>query len=143
MFYPFLEFKFLKYYLPFGFIGLYRWSIILIRLYISRKYYRPISGEPLLCTTTIVAPVYNEPLQSFEEALQSWIKNNPTEIILVIDQSSTDCIFLASSAIFSNIAEIVRICFPSDSCCFTISTGFSNSSSIFSRIYLGLGVFLG
>jgi hyaluronan synthase len=97
MFYPFLEFKFLKYYLPFGFIGLYRWSIILIRLYISRKYYRPISGEPLLCTTTIVAPVYNEPLQSFEEALQSWIKNNPTEIILVIDQSSTDCIFLAQN----------------------------------------------
>lgn len=90
-------------YVQVGIIGLWRWSIWLIKK-ICAQHYVPIlpkAGSTLQKETTddsgsksisIVTPVYNEVPKIFKAALMSWDKNFPTEIIAVIDKSDSECI---------------------------------------------------
>lgn len=84
--------------IPLGVIGLWRWSVWLLKEIVALQY-RPLKNshrEP----TTIVTPVYNENPQIFQKALNSWKKNNPDEIIAVIDYTDKKCI-----EIFQKFAE--------------------------------------
>ncbi len=79
-------------YVPLSLIGAWRWSFWIVRLTAARLY-RPKqktwpSDRPRP-TVSLVTPVYNEDPVVFEQAIQSWIKNGVTEIIVVIDKSNT------------------------------------------------------
>jgi hyaluronan synthase len=79
-------------YIPISFIGLWRWSYWIARR-IAASMYKPEftvwpkdRPEP---TVSLVTPVYNEDPATFEQAMQSWIRNGVSEIIAVIDKTNT------------------------------------------------------
>src|SRR3989338_3565777 len=78
-------------YFPLGTIGIYRWSIWIIKKIVAKKY-RPVNENGYRNTLSIVVPVYNEDPHIFERALASWRSNNPDEIIAVIDHTDAVCI---------------------------------------------------
>ncbi|GIK40854.1 MAG: hypothetical protein BroJett011_46870 [Chloroflexota bacterium] len=77
--------------LPIGIVGLWRWSVWLLRKIVSLRY-RPYPPEALPVRVSIVTPVYNEDPEVFAEALLSWRWEYPDEIIAVIDHSDSHCI---------------------------------------------------
>lgn len=77
-------------YLPLGLIGLWRWSVWLIKKGIGRAY-TPDQGD-YTASVSVITPVYNENPTLFRQALESWDANNVDEIIAVIDHSDTACI---------------------------------------------------
>lgn len=82
------------YYLPLGLLGMIRWVSWLIRRF-PAALYRPIRNrhrEPM----TIVVPVYQEDPKIFAYAIESWLRNNVDEVILVIDASDLACQEVAS-----------------------------------------------
>ena len=80
--YPFL--------VPLGIIGIWRWSVWILKELISLGY-KPITSS-YHTSVSIVTPVYNENPSVFRAALASWKKNRPTEIIAVIDYTDKKCI---------------------------------------------------
>jgi cellulose synthase/poly-beta-1,6-N-acetylglucosamine synthase-like glycosyltransferase len=84
----------LAFYVPLGILGFVRWLSWLIRR-IPAALYRPVLNdhrEPL----TIVVPVYGENPDIFRTALQSWLRNDVTEVICVIDETDAGSIAVAS-----------------------------------------------
>jgi hyaluronan synthase len=81
-YYPFI--------LPLGIIGLWRWSIWVIKR-TSAFFYKPKLGH-YQASVSIVTPVYNEDPNWFLKALKSWAENKPLEIIAVIDYTDKNCI---------------------------------------------------
>jgi len=81
-YYPFI--------LPLGIIGIWRWSIWIIKR-IYAIFYKPKSGN-YQTSVSIVTPVYNEDPKWFLKALNSWYENKPLEIIAVIDYTDKNCI---------------------------------------------------
>jgi hyaluronan synthase len=70
-------------YVPLGILGLVRWLSWLIRRF-PAALYRPVVNEhrePL----TVVTPVYQEDPVVFGRALDSWLRNEPAEVICVVD----------------------------------------------------------
>lgn len=95
----------LLFYLPIGIIGIWRWSVWLIKKIISLFYRMPrgnFSG-----TLAIITPVYNEDPKTFEIALGSWLQNNPDEIIAVIDFSNPELITIFKE--FQKIFEHAKL----------------------------------
>ncbi len=78
-------------YFPLGAIGIYRWSVWIIKKIVATKY-KPVGENGYRNTLSIVVPVYNENPNVFQKALESWINNNPDEIIAVIDYTDEACI---------------------------------------------------
>ena len=79
-------------YFPLGVIGIWRWSVWIAKKVIAKKY-RPVGKNGYNNTLSIVVPVYNEePPDIFFKALESWISNEPDEIIAVIDYTDEVCI---------------------------------------------------
>lgn len=75
--------EYYPYLLPLGFLGIWRWSVWGIKKIIG-SYYKPkVSGYR--STVSLITPVYNENPETFKKAIDSWRKNNPTEIIAIID----------------------------------------------------------
>jgi cellulose synthase/poly-beta-1,6-N-acetylglucosamine synthase-like glycosyltransferase len=74
---------------PLGVLGLVRWSFWLVRR-IPAVLYRPVSSGSRL-PITVVVPVYQEDPVVFSTAIESWLDNYVTEVILVIDASDTMC----------------------------------------------------
>lgn len=82
-------------YIPLSLIGLWRWSFWIIRRLAARLYrptYTVWPEDKPKPTVSLVTPVYNEDPETFEQAMQSWIKNGVNEIIAVIDKSNTHAI---------------------------------------------------
>jgi cellulose synthase/poly-beta-1,6-N-acetylglucosamine synthase-like glycosyltransferase len=79
-------------YLPLGIIGAWRWGWWLVQKTFT-LFYRPVpvSGASPY-TLSVVTPVYNEDPALFRQALESWKRNRPEEIIAVIDSSDRRCI---------------------------------------------------
>lgn len=73
----------ISFYVPLGIIGLWRWSVWLLHKVTAHFYHMP-KGD-FKGTLSIVTPVYNEDPDLFVRALKSWKKNDPDEIIAVID----------------------------------------------------------
>jgi len=82
---------------PLGIVGVWRWSVWLIKKSISFFYQVP-SGD-FFSTLAIVTPVYNEDPEMFRLALESWKLNQPDEIVAVIDHTNPELI-----EIFKNFA---------------------------------------
>lgn len=80
-------------YSPIGIIGTWRWSVWLWQKILSFRY-RPFPKNEMASklSLSIVTPVYNENSKTFLQALESWQKNSPNEIIAVIDASDVACI---------------------------------------------------
>lgn len=76
--------------IPVGLIGIWRWSVWLLRRAIG-SFYRPLPPNGYRPRTSVVTPVYNETPDLFRAALRSWADNRPTEIIAVIDHSDQAC----------------------------------------------------
>ena len=79
---------------PLGVLGLFRWSMWLIRR-IPAVLYKPIVND-FRTTISIAVPVYQEDPVIFETAIQSWLANGVEEVILVIDASDKVCQEIAS-----------------------------------------------
>jgi len=77
-------------YFPLGLIGLARWSRWVLKRIVG-SFYTPDPPKGVVHKVSIVTPVYKEVPQSFAMALDSWIENNPHEIIAVIDQEDEEC----------------------------------------------------
>jgi hyaluronan synthase len=90
--------QFAFFYVPLGIIGIWRWSVWIIRKIIS-LFYRSPKGT-YETSLSIVVPVYNEDPELFQLALYSWEANRPDEIIAVIDYTDT-----SSIEIFENFAK--------------------------------------
>ena len=85
-----MDLNLLFFFLPLGIVGVWRWGTWLIKKIIG-WFYRPTTGN-FKSSVSIVTPVYNEVPAVFRAALESWKKNNPDEIIAVIDASDKNCI---------------------------------------------------
>jgi hyaluronan synthase len=79
---------------PLGILGLIRWSLWLIRR-IPAVLYTPIVGNHRL-PMSIVVPVYQEDPEIFATAIESWLANGVSEVILVIDSTDKACREIAS-----------------------------------------------
>jgi N-acetylglucosaminyltransferase len=73
----------IRYFLPFGLLGLISWSIWLIRWLLSRRY-RPTINN-FRTTVSVVVPSYREDPDVLIRCLETWLANDPNEVILVVD----------------------------------------------------------
>lgn len=87
---------FIALYFPLGVIGIYRWSVWVVKKLCARRY-RPTPENGHRPTLSLVVPVYNEDPEVFRRALASWRANHPQEIIVVADRSDTACIEVCSA----------------------------------------------
>ena len=76
--------------IPIGVIGLWRWSVWLLRRFIGH-FYRAQEPTGYWLTTAVITPVYNEDPVLFRAALRSWAANRPKEIIAVVDHTDSRC----------------------------------------------------
>lgn len=99
--------KMVLFLIPLGIVGIWRWSVWLIKRIISFFYKTPQGN--LKTTLSIVTPVYNEDPTMFRSALQSWALSDPDEIIAVIDYSNHELvkIFKDFATSFPNCRLIV------------------------------------
>ena len=74
---------------PLGVLGLVRWSFWLVRR-IPAVLYRPVLDGPRV-PISLVVPVYQEDPVVLAAAIESWLDNHVTEVILVIDESDRVC----------------------------------------------------
>ena len=75
---------------PLGIIGVWRWSVWMIKEILGLHYHPETKSYK--ANVSIVTPVYNENPQVFKQALDSWRKNAPSEIIAVIDYTDVKSI---------------------------------------------------
>jgi cellulose synthase/poly-beta-1,6-N-acetylglucosamine synthase-like glycosyltransferase len=75
---------------PIGFVGAISWSVWLVRFTLSRLY-RPVP-DGYTTTTSVVIPSYREDPDILEECLDTWLAENPTEVIVVPDLKDTEVI---------------------------------------------------
>ena len=86
-------YQFIWIYLPLGAIGFWRWSVWLFKKSSSFLYKPKVPCDDThFHKYSIITPVYNEDPKTFAQAIRSWIKNKPDEIIGVIDQTDSRCI---------------------------------------------------
>jgi hyaluronan synthase len=76
-------------YWPLGLIGLLSWSVWFVRRFLSRHRYRPVENDHRT-TTSVVVPVYREEPDVLERCLHTWLREEPTEVILVVDDRDDD-----------------------------------------------------
>jgi hyaluronan synthase len=69
--------------LPLGIIGAISWSVWLIRKVVS-MYYRPLLND-FRATTSVVVPSFREDPDVLDRCLDTWLGQNPTEVIVVLD----------------------------------------------------------
>src|SRR5882757_9159902 len=80
-------------YIPLGILGFVRWLSWVIRQ-VPATFYHPVVNdhrEPL----SVVTPVYQEDPELFRAAVTSWLANDITEVICVIDVTDTRSIEIA------------------------------------------------
>src|SRR4051794_13445201 len=73
--------------LPIGVVGVMSWSIWLIRKALSVGYRSTINL--FRTTTSVVVPSFREDPDVLERCLNSWLAQDPTEVIVVLDVEDT------------------------------------------------------
>ena len=73
--------------LPISMIGLLSWGAWLLRQAVG-AFYRPAVND-YTASTSVVVPVYREDVVVLERSLASWLRNDPDEVILVVDHSES------------------------------------------------------
>lgn len=81
--------------LPLGLAGIVVWGLWLYRA-ISSRFCRPIVTD-FRATTSVVVPSYREDAQILGECLRSWLAQDPTEVIVVVDVDDAECIRMLRS----------------------------------------------
>jgi cellulose synthase/poly-beta-1,6-N-acetylglucosamine synthase-like glycosyltransferase len=76
-------------FIPLGLLGLIRWASWLVRR-VPAALYRPAYNDHRL-PISIVVPVYQEDPRVFAQAIESWLANDPDQIVLVIDVTDDVC----------------------------------------------------
>ncbi len=76
--------------LPLGLAGVISWSVWLLRRTLSR-FYRPVPAG-YRTTTSVVVPSYREDPDILERCLESWLAEDPTEVIIVPDIEDSEVI---------------------------------------------------
>ncbi len=79
-------------YVPIGVVGALSWSVWLIRWSLSRVYRPTPTGYE--ATTSVVVPSFREDPDILARCLDSWLAENPTEVIVVPDLPDTQVIDL-------------------------------------------------
>jgi hyaluronan synthase len=74
--------------LPIGVVGALSWSIWLIRKILSARY-RPVVND-FRTTTSVVVPSFREDPDVLERCLDTWLAQNPTEVIVVLDVADNE-----------------------------------------------------
>ncbi len=74
-------------FIPVGVIGGISWSVWLIRKVMSARY-RPLVND-FRTTTSVVVPSFHEDPDIIERCLDTWLAQNPTEVIIVLDVADT------------------------------------------------------
>jgi glycosyltransferase involved in cell wall biosynthesis len=77
-----------------GGIAIWRWGSWLVKALLAAAY-RPVPPG-FRCSTSVVTPVYQENPRLFRQAIESWLANEPGELIAVIDVTDEQCIKIAS-----------------------------------------------
>jgi len=72
---------------PIGVVGALSWSIWLIRKVLSARY-RPTVND-FRTTTSVVVPSFREDPDVLERCLDTWLAQDPTEVIVVLDVEDT------------------------------------------------------
>jgi cellulose synthase/poly-beta-1,6-N-acetylglucosamine synthase-like glycosyltransferase len=80
----------LRHVLPVGVVGIISWSVWLFRFTLSRIY-RP-QPPGYTSTTSVVVPSFREDPDILSRCLDSWLAENPTEIIVVPDLEDAEVI---------------------------------------------------
>jgi cellulose synthase/poly-beta-1,6-N-acetylglucosamine synthase-like glycosyltransferase len=80
----------LHHWVPIGLVGALSWSVWITRFTLSRVY-RPLAPG-YTASTSVVVPAYREDPDILERCLESWISENPDEIIVVPDLEDTEVI---------------------------------------------------
>lgn len=73
----------LHHWIPVGLVGAVSWTVWLTRFTLSRVY-RPVPSG-YRTTTSVVVPAFREDPEIVEQCLDTWLRENPTEIIIVPD----------------------------------------------------------
>jgi cellulose synthase/poly-beta-1,6-N-acetylglucosamine synthase-like glycosyltransferase len=68
--------------LPIGVVGAISWSVWGIRKFLSALY-RPIVSD-FRTTTSVIVPSYREDPDILEECLETWLAEEPTEVVVVV-----------------------------------------------------------
>ncbi len=95
-------------FLPVGVIGLYRWSVWLAKKLVG-AFYRPQPPCGAVGRVSVVTPVYKEDPRTFETALESWLRNDPHEIIAVIDAVDAACIRVFEDKVKANAGKRLKL----------------------------------
>ena len=82
----------LHHWVPIGLVGTISWSVWLFRFTLSRIYQPVPPGYRT--TTSVVVPSYREDPDILERCLDSWLAENPTEVLVVPDVADTEVIGL-------------------------------------------------
>jgi hyaluronan synthase len=80
----------LHHWVPIGFVGAISWSVWLVRFTLSRLY-RPVPNA-YTATTSVVIPSYREDPDILSECLDTWLAENPDEVIVVPDLKDAEVI---------------------------------------------------
>lgn len=78
----------LWYLLPFGIAGVLSWSMWGVRWIVARQY-KPLHND-FRTTTSVVVPSYREDPNVTLRCLETWLREKPDEIIMVVDVDDTD-----------------------------------------------------
>lgn len=73
----------LHHWVPIGVVGAISWSVWIIRFTLSRLY-RPVKPG-YMTTTSVVVPSFREDPEILSRCLDSWLDEDPTEVIVVPD----------------------------------------------------------
>lgn len=93
---------------PLGLIGLLSWTVWFVRRFLSRHRYRPVVNDHRT-TTSVVVPVYREEPEVLERCLSTWLREEPTEVILVVDDRDDDLLRHVREYLRANQFDHVRI----------------------------------
>jgi hyaluronan synthase len=81
----------LHHWIPIGLVGAVSWTVWLTRFTLSRVY-RPVPSG-YMTTTSVLVPAFREDPDIVERCLDTWLAENPTEIIIVPDVKDTEVIY--------------------------------------------------
>jgi cellulose synthase/poly-beta-1,6-N-acetylglucosamine synthase-like glycosyltransferase len=80
----------LHHYVPVGLVGALSWSVWLTRFTLSRIY-RPVQPGYTV-TTSVVVPSFREDPDILDRCVESWLRENPDEVIVVPDVADEEVI---------------------------------------------------
>ncbi|MER6825519.1 glycosyltransferase family 2 protein [Streptosporangium sp. NPDC000563] len=75
--------------IPLGLAGLLVWGLWVYRVVLSRLAKPVVNGYRT--TVSVVVPSYREDAEILVRCLDSWLAQNPQEVIIVVDVGDTDC----------------------------------------------------